>query len=52
MSLAALGMILNALVVVGAIPVWSYSRSWGYGPLSVVGVYLLAVSTLLVQGRI
>jgi uncharacterized protein DUF3309 len=52
MNLAAIGMILNVVVLVGAIPAWSYSRNWGYGPFSVVGVYLLAVSTLVVQGRI
>lgn len=52
MNLAAIGMILNAVVLVGAIPVWSYSRNWGYGPSGIIGVYLLAVFALLVQDRI
>ena len=26
------------LVLLGAIPSWPYSRSWGYGPSGIVGV--------------
>jgi uncharacterized protein DUF3309 len=52
MNLAAIGMMLNALVLVGAIPVWSYSRNWGYGPSGVIGAYMLTVLILAVQDRI
>jgi Protein of unknown function (DUF3309) len=52
MSLAVIALILIVLTLVGAIPVWSYSRNWGYAPSGVIGVYLLAMFSLLLLGRI
>jgi len=40
------------LLLVGAIPSWPHSRSWGYGPSGGLGVVLLVVVVLLVMGRI
>lgn len=52
MSLAVVATILIAMALVGAIPVWSYSRDWGYAPSGVIGIYVLAMFTLLMLGRI
>lgn len=52
MSLGALLVIILILALVGAIPNWGYSRSWGYGPSGVLGVVLLVVIVLLLMGRI
>lgn len=52
MSLGALLVIILILALVGAIPNWGYSRSWGYGPSGVVGVVLVVVIVLLLMGRI
>ena len=52
MSLSAVLLIILVLALVGAIPNWGYSRSWGYGPSGVLGVVLLVVIVLLLMGRI
>ena len=52
MSLGALLLIVAVLLLIGAIPSWPYSRSWGYGPSGVLGVVVLIVVLLVVMGRI
>jgi hypothetical protein len=45
-------LIVVILLVLGALPRWGHSRSWGYGPSGVLGVVLVIVVILLVLGRI
>ena len=52
MSLGLILLIVLILVLVGAIPAWPYSRSWGYGPSGGVGLLVLIVVILVVLGRI
>jgi hypothetical protein len=52
MSLGAILLIVVVLMLIGAIPTWSHSRSWGYGPSGGLGVVLLIIVVLLVLGRI
>ena len=52
MTIGTLLLILIVLALIGAVPAWPYSRSWGYAPSGVVGVLLLVVVVLLVSGRI
>jgi Na+/melibiose symporter-like transporter len=52
MSLGAILLIVLVLMLIGAIPSWSHSRSWGYGPSGGLGVVLIIVVVLLVMGRI
>ena len=40
------------LALVGALPRWSHSRSWGYTPTGGVGLVLLIVIILVLLGRI
>ena len=50
-----LGMILIVLlilVLIGAIPTWPHSRSWGYYPTGGLGLVLLIVVVLLFMGWI
>jgi len=50
-----LGLILLILVVVllvGAVPTWPYSRSWGYYPMGGIGLILLIVILLFFFGRL
>ena len=45
-----MGLILLVLLIIlllGAVPAWPYSRSWGYGPSGGVGLLLLIVLILL-----
>ena len=52
MSLGTLLLIFLVLALVGVIPSWGHSRSWGYGPSGLVGVVLVVVLILLLLGRI
>jgi hypothetical protein len=52
MSLGTILLILLILVLLGAIPSWPYSRSWGYWPGGAVGLLLLVVIILLLTGRL
>jgi hypothetical protein len=50
-----LGIILIVVLVMailGVLPRWSHSRSWGYGPTGGVGLILVVVVILLLLGRI
>ena len=52
MSLGAILLIILVLVLIGAIPTWPYSTSWGYAPSGIVGVILVIVIVLLLLGRL
>jgi hypothetical protein len=45
-------IILLILLLIGAVPHWGYSRSWGYGPSGLLGLILIVVVILLLMGRI
>ena len=40
-------IIVLVLLLIGAIPNWNYSRSWGYFPSGILGVVLVIVVILL-----
>lgn len=52
MSLGTILLIILILLLIGAIPAWPHSRSWGYGPSGGVGVILIIIIVLLLLGRI
>jgi len=45
-------IIILILALLGMIPVWPHSRSWGYRPSGGVGVIALIIVILLVMGRL
>ncbi len=45
-------LILLVLLLLGAIPVWPYSRSWGYSPSGVLGLLLIVVLVLVLLGAV
>ena len=45
-------LILLILMLVGALPAWPHSRSWGYAPSGTLGTVLLIVLILVLMGRI
>jgi hypothetical protein len=45
-------IVLAVLMLIGAIPTWPHSRSWGYGPSGGVGLVLLILVILLLTGRL
>ena len=45
-------IVILILALLGALPRWSHSRSWGYAPTGSLGLILVVVGILLVLGRI
>ena len=45
-------LIVLVLLLLGAIPAWPHSRSWGYYPSGGVGLIAIIVVVLLVSGRL
>lgn len=52
MTLGTILLILLILLLIGALPTWPHSRSWGYGPVGGLGLVLIIVVVLLVLGRL
>lgn len=40
-------LILLVLLLVGGLPTWPYSRTWGYRPSGILGVLLVILLVLL-----
>ena len=45
-------IIILILLLIGGLPVFPHSRSWGYGPSGIVGVVLVILLVLLLLGMI
>jgi hypothetical protein len=52
MSLGTILLIVLILILIGAIPTWPYSRSWGYAPSGVLGLVVVVIIVLLLLGRL
>ncbi len=52
MPITTILIIVLILVLIGAVPAWPHSRSWGYGPSGIVGAMLVLLLILLVLGRL
>lgn len=45
-------LIVLILILIGALPTWPHSSSWGYYPSGGIGLVLIIVVILLLMGRI
>ncbi len=45
-------IVVLILLLIGALPTWGHSRSWGYFPSGGLGLVLLIVIILLLMGRL
>ena len=45
-------IIILILALIGALPTWGFSRSWGYYPSGGLGLILVIVIILLLMGRL
>ena len=52
MSLGTILLIVLILILVGVIPSWPHSRSWGYGPSGGIGLLVIIIVVLLLMGRL
>jgi hypothetical protein len=50
-SMSTIVLVLLVLLLLGALPTWPYSRSWGYYPSGGLGLVVVIVLVLLLAGR-
>lgn len=52
MTIGTILLIILILLLIGALPTWPHSRSWGYYPSGGLGLILIIVIILLLTGTI
>ena len=52
MGLGTILLVVLILLLIGAVPTWGHSRSWGYGPSGGIGLVVIILIVLLLMGRI
>lgn len=52
MGLGTILLIILILMLVGVLPTWPHSQSWGYGPSGLLGVVVLVLIILVLTGRL
>ena len=52
MSLGTILILVLILLLIGALPSWGYSRSWGVFPSGILGAILIVILILVLMGRI
>jgi hypothetical protein len=52
MSIGSILLVVLILILLGVIPTWPHSRSWGYAPTGAIGTILIIVLILFLLGRI
>jgi len=45
-------LVFLVLLLIGALPTWPHSRSWGYGPTGGIGLLLVIVIVVVLMGRV
>jgi hypothetical protein len=45
-------LVVLVLLLLGALPTWPYSRSWGYYPSGGLGLIVVVVLVLVLAGRL
>ena len=43
-------LIILVVLLLGGLPTWGYSRSWGYGPSGLLSVLVVVAVVLLLMG--
>ena len=52
MSIGTILLIILVLLLIGALPTWPYSSGWGYFPSGGLGLVLIVLLVLVVNGRL
>jgi hypothetical protein len=45
-------LVILILMLLGAIPTWPHSRSWGYAPSGTLGLIVIIILLLALTGRL
>jgi hypothetical protein len=52
MSIGTIILIILVLALIGVLPTWPHSRSWGYGPTGGFGLIVVVLVILVLMGKI
>jgi hypothetical protein len=52
MSIGTIILIILVLALLGVLPTWPHSRSWGYGPTGGFGLIVVVLLILVLMGKI
>lgn len=52
MGIGTILLVILILILVGALPSWPHSKSWGYFPSGLVGIVVVVLLILLLTGRL
>ncbi len=52
MSIGTILLIVLVLMLVGALPSWSHSKDWGYGPSGGLGLVVVVLIVLVLMGKL
>ncbi|MGJ0430501.1 DUF3309 family protein [Methylobacter sp.] len=52
MATSTVLLVILILILLGVVPIWPYSRGWGYGPSSILGLVLVVFLILLLLGAV
>lgn len=52
MTIGTILLIVLILILVGALPTWPHSKSWGYYPSGGLGLVVLILLLLVLMGRL
>lgn len=52
MTLGTILLIVVVLLLVGVLPSWPHSKSWGYGPSGILGLILVVLIILFLMGKL
>lgn len=52
MSIGTILLIVLVLILIGALPTWPHSQSWGYAPSGIIGIIVVVLLVLLLMGRL
>jgi hypothetical protein len=51
-SMGTILLVVLILMLLGAVPAWPHSRSWGYGPSGGLGLIVIILLILVLTGRL
>lgn len=52
MTISTILLIVLVLLLIGALPTWPHSASWGYAPSGILGLILLIVLIMFLVGAL
>ncbi|HEX8643491.1 MAG TPA: DUF3309 family protein [Allosphingosinicella sp.] len=52
MGIGTILLIILIILLIGSLPSWGHSRSWGYGPSGLLGIIVIVLLILVLMGRI